>query len=310
MFKNIFSKDALDKLKKGLVKTRAGFVDRVKDLFKINKISENFWQELEEILITSDIGVRASHKILEDLKGIVKNEKITDTDVLYQRLKEELKNIITRPDIPLRFNPEGLSVILVVGVNGTGKTTSIAKLAYGLKNDGKRVILAAADTFRAAAAEQLEVWARRLGIDIIKHKDGADPGAVVYDAISASAARMADVLIVDTAGRLQTKVNLMEELKKIKRVVERTAGSRAITEVLLVLDANTGQNAFQQARIFQETVEVSGIILTKLDGTAKGGIILGIIDELNIPVKFIGIGESLQDLKEFHPDDYIKALFG
>lgn len=207
------------------------------------------------------------------------------------------------------MNNGKLSIILVVGVNGTGKTTSIAKLAHNLKNDGKKVILAAADTFRAAATEQLDIWAKRIKVDIVKHQEGADPAAVVYDAVNASMARNADVLIIDTAGRLQTKVNLMEELKKIKRVTEKTAGAGAITEVLLVLDANTGQNAFQQARIFQKASEVSGIILTKLDGTAKGGIILGIIDELKIPVKFIGIGETLEDLKEFQPEDYVKVLF-
>lgn len=310
MFNKLFSKDILDRLKTGLSKTKAGFVDRVVNLFKSGRIDNSFWEELEEILITSDVGVGLTCKIIDDLKNIIKKEKIQDTDLLYQRLKEEIKIIISKLDTKLNLNSSGLSVILAVGVNGTGKTTSIAKLAYNLKNEGRKVMLSAADTFRAAASDQLDIWAKRLKVDIVKHQEGADPAAVVYDSIVAATARGADVLIVDTAGRLQTKVNLMEELKKIKRVIEKTAGRGAITEVLLVLDANTGQNAFGQAKIFQEAVDITGIILTKLDGTAKGGIVLGIIDQLCIPVKYIGIGEALDDLKQFHPQEYIKVLFG
>jgi fused signal recognition particle receptor len=309
MFKGLFSKETFEKLKAGLEKTKSEFVGKVKTLFKISKIDESFWEELEEIMLISDVGVNTTARIIDDLRTISKKETILEAQPLYQRLKQEIVRILSEKDSQLKLNTSGPSIIFVVGVNGVGKTTSIAKLAHLLKSKGKRVMLSAADTFRAAATEQIDIWSKRIGVEIVKHKEGADPAAVVFDSINAALARQTEVIIVDTAGRLQTKVNLMEELKKIKRVAERQLGPGAVTEVLLVLDANTGQNAFIQAKIFLEAVNVTGIILTKLDGTAKGGIVIGITDGLNIPIKFIGIGEKIDDLKEFSPEDYVNAMF-
>ena len=309
MFKGLFSKETFEKLKAGLEKTKSEFVGKVKTLFKISKIDESFWEELEEIMLISDVGVNTTARIIDDLRTISKKETILEAQPLYQRLKQEIVRILSEKDSQLKLNTSGPSIIFVVGVNGVGKTTSIAKLAHLLKSKGKRVMLSAADTFRAAATEQIDIWSKRIGVEIVKHKEGADPAAVVFDSINAALARQTEVIIVDTAGRLQTKVNLMEELKKIKRVAERQLGPGAVTEVLLVLYANTGQNAFIQAKIFLEAVNVTGIILTKLDGTAKGGIVIGITDGLNIPIKFIGIGEKIDDLKEFSPEDYVNAMF-
>lgn len=297
------------KLKAGLSRTRESLVGRMQSLLRrFGKIDESLWEELEEILLEADVGVKFTQTILEDLRREVKERHITEADQL-QGLLRELLEARLRPGVAeLNLGGEGLKVILMVGVNGTGKTTSIAKLSYRLKGQGLKVVLAAADTFRAAAIEQLEIWAGRLGIDCIKHREGSDPAAVVFDGISAAKARSADVLIVDTAGRLQTKVNLMEELKKIRRVIDREVpgGPR---EVILVLDATTGQNALEQARTFTQAVELTGLILAKLDGTAKGGIILGISEELGIPVKFVGLGEKVEDLEPFDPAVYLEALF-
>ncbi|MBI2251571.1 MAG: signal recognition particle-docking protein FtsY [Armatimonadetes bacterium] len=298
----------INKLKDKLNKTRLNFVGKIYNFFKSKeRIDANFWEELEEILINSDIGVFTANILINKLKHIVKIEKINQPSLLIENLKEEMFIILKESASPLNLNLD-FNIILIVGVNGAGKTTSIAKLTRYLKEKDKKVLLAAADTFRAAAIDQLEIWAKRLNVDIIKHHSGADPAAVVHDAIKAAHARKADILIIDTAGRLQNKVNLMEELRKIKKVITKEA-KNLNPEVLLVLDANTGQNAFQQAKIFKEIVEISGIILAKLDGTAKGGIIFGIASELKIPVKFIGIGESLEDLKEFNPQDFIEAIF-
>ncbi len=298
-----------DKLKSGLIKTRRGITDRIDQvLVSFGKIDENLFEELEEILVAADIGVEAALKIIEDLKAKVKEEKITDTSKIREVLKEEILRILedNSPDFALDTIP---SVIVVLGVNGVGKTTSIGKIANNLKKEGKKVIVAAADTFRAAAIEQLEVWAGRAGVEIIKNKEGSDPASVVYDALHAARSRNADVLICDTAGRLHTKKNLMEELKKILRIINRELPG-AKKEILLVLDATTGQNAIQQARTFNEAVNVSGIVLTKLDGTAKGGIIIAIKSELDIPVKLIGVGEQMDDLQKFDAGEFVEALFG
>ena len=309
MFEKFSPKNWIEKFKQGLSKTKEGFVGKVKKLFTFRKkIDEEFWEELEEILITGDVGVACTQKILENLRKVVKEKGLNEPSQLMDALKENIADLLKTHSSALNLNQGYLSVIVFVGVNGTGKTTSIAKLAHRLKKEGKRVILAAADTFRAAAIDQLEIWANRIGVELIKHREGADPAAVVFDAISAAIARRVEVLIIDTAGRLQTKVNLMEELKKIKRVIDREAPG-CLTEVLMVLDATTGQNAIQQARLFSQAVNVTGIVIAKLDGTAKGGMILGISDELKIPVKFVGLGETLEDLKELETDTFVEALF-
>lgn len=265
------------------------------------------FEELEEILITSDIGVETSLRIIEELKLKVQKEKITDAIQVKSILKEELVNILgeEKPIMKLDTKP---SVIVVLGVNGAGKTTSIGKICHILKQQGKRVMVAAADTFRAAAIDQLEIWAKRAGVDIIKHTEGSDPSAVVYDAIAAAKARDFDIIVCDTAGRLHTKKNLMEELKKIFRIIKRELPDADI-ETLLVLDATTGQNAVSQAKNFTEASGVTGLVLTKLDGTAKGGVVLSIKAELGIPVKFIGVGEQIDDLQPFNPAEFTDALF-
>lgn len=296
------------KLKEGLEKTRKGIMEKVDQvLVSFGKIDDDLFDELEEVLIASDVGVDTTLKIIENIKKKVKERKLTNPIEVKNLLKEEIKNILSGGNNTLDLSGSP-SVIVVIGVNGVGKTTSIGKIANLLKRNGKKVILAAGDTFRAAAIDQLEIWAQRAGVDIIKQSEGSDPAAVVYDAIQAAKSRKADLLICDTAGRLHTKKNLMEELKKISRVIEREL-PYAPKEVLLVLDATTGQNAISQAKTFKEAAEITGIVLTKLDGTAKGGIVIAIKSELGIPVKLVGVGEKIDDLQFFDAEEYTEALF-
>lgn len=298
-----------EKLKDGLEKTRKSFVFKMTGLFRLrNVIDEEFWEDLEDILIAADVGIPTTEFIVDEMQKAVDEHYISEPSSLLDKMKEELESILEEKSTHLDLAEEGLSIIMVVGVNGTGKTTSIAKLANRFMQEGKKVIIAAADTFRAAAIEQLEVWGRKLDLDVIKHEEHSDPAAVVFDAISAARARKADVLLIDTAGRLHSKVNLMKELEKIKRVIKRNYPD-APHETLLVLDATTGQNAMIQAKTFSQFVDVTGIILTKLDGTAKGGIIIGIMHELGIPVKYIGIGEGVYDLRPFSARYFLDALF-
>lgn len=297
------------KLEDSLSKTRKGFVEKVFEVFTKNRaITDDLYDELEEVLIQGDVGVETSIQLVETIRARVKKEKIKDVVQLKAILGEEIVNILGTEPEKLNIVDGRLNIILVVGVNGVGKTTSIGKISYKLKNEGKKVVLAAADTFRAAATEQLKIWGERVGIDVIGHNEGADPGAVVYDGIQAAKARKADVLIIDTAGRLHNKTNLMEELKKIRRIIDREAAD-SLSEVLLVLDATTGQNAVSQAKIFSEVTGLTGAILTKLDGTAKGGVVIGIKAEQNLPVKLIGVGEKMEDLQDFNPNDFSAALF-
>ena len=302
------------RLKEGLSKTKDKLTKQIdKLLASFRKIDEELFDQLEEILIESDIAIDTVMEIIENLKNSVKINNITDPMDIRYLLKDNLYKILSKKDDNILFalNPKNsnqLNIILVVGVNGTGKTTSIGKLSLMLSQTGKNVMLAAADTFRAAASEQLNEWAKRTNVEIISHKSGADPGAVVYDAIHAAKRRDTDVLICDTAGRLHTKSNLMEELKKIRRVITKEAED-AIVETVLVIDASSGQNSMVQARVFNECVHIDGIILTKLDGTAKGGIVVSICNELDIPVKYIGIGEKADDLKPFDAKEFVEALF-
>jgi len=297
-----------EKLKNGLKKTRESITQRVDQLLvSLGKIDEELFEELEEILITSDVGVDTTLKIIEDLKQRVKNEKVTDPRQVKELLKEETTNILVSGDAGMKLGTKP-SVIVVVGVNGVGKTTSIGKICNMLKMQGKKVLVAAGDTFRAAAIDQLEIWAKRAGVDIIKHTEGSDPSAVIYDAIQAAKARGFDIVVCDTAGRLHTKKNLMEELKKLFRIINRELPDADI-ETLLVLDATTGQNAVLQAKTFAEATGVTGLVLTKLDGTAKGGIVVSIKSELDIPVKFIGVGEKIDDLQPFDARSFAEALF-
>lgn len=298
-----------EKLKSGLSKTRDSISGKINDLVKISrKLDDDFWEELEEILIQADIGVNTSLKLVEKVRQSARKQKKTDSSEVMELIAAEVGEMLKTDHNALNLSPEGLTIILVVGVNGAGKTTTIAKLAYRFKSENKRVILAAADTFRAAAIDQLQIWADRVGIDLIKHQEGADPGAVVFDAVNAARSRKADVLIIDTAGRLQNKTNLMKEISKIRKIIEREV-PEGPNEVLLVLDATTGQNAVSQAKIFLEATGVSGIVLTKLDGTAKGGIVLTIASELDIPVKLVGIGEKMDDLRDFEAETFARALF-
>lgn len=295
------------KLKDSLKKTKDSFLGRIdKMLGAFTKIDEDLFEELEETLIMSDIGVNTSMRICEELRERVKIQKIEDPAQIKGLLKEVISEMLGE-DTPLDLSTSP-SVILVIGVNGVGKTTTIGKLAYKLKNEGKKVLVAAADTFRAAAIDQLEVWTDRAGVDIIKHKEGGDPAAVVFDAITAAKARGVDVVICDTAGRLHNKKNLMDELKKISKIVHEKAEGCSL-EVLLALDATTGQNAVNQASQFNEAANITGIILTKLDGTAKGGIIISITEDLKIPVKLITTGEKIEDIQEFNSHDFAEALF-
>lgn len=297
-----------DKLKEGLKKTRDSISTKIDEvLVSFGVIDDELFEELEEILITSDVGVESSMRIIEDLKEKVKKNKVTKPEMVKELLKEELTEILSNNDNKINLNTTP-SVIMVIGVNGVGKTTSIGKMAYNYKSQGKKVLVAAADTFRAAAIDQLEIWANRAGVDIIKHDEGADPAAVIFDAAQAAKARKADILICDTAGRLHNKKNLMEELKKITRVLDRELPN-ASKETLLVLDATTGQNAVSQAKTFKETAGITGIVLTKLDGTAKGGIVISVKAELDVPVKLIGVGEKMDDLQPFDAKDFVNALF-
>lgn len=296
-----------EKLKEGLVKTKNAIVGQIDKFFKMfRKVDEELFEELEELLISADIGFSATEMILDELRETVKDENIQDADKVKEKLYEILRRMLGEHE-PLRLETQP-SVILVIGVNGVGKTTSIGKIAAELKRQGKKVVVAAADTFRAAAAEQLSVWCDRAGVDIVKQAAGADPASVVFDAINAVKSRKADVLIVDTAGRLHNKKNLMDELAKIDRVIGRELAGCS-KETLLVLDATTGQNAVLQAKEFKGASNITGLILTKLDGTAKGGIVLSIKQELGIPVKFIGVGEKIDDMKPFSADEFATALF-
>lgn len=296
-----------EKLKNGLKNTKDALASKITGVINsFTKIDEDFFEELEETLILSDIGAVTSANICEALRKEVKATGTTDPAEVKGLLKKIIAEILEGDnELYLDTKP---TVILVIGVNGAGKTTTIGKLAYNLKNSGMKVVVAAADTFRAAAIEQLQVWTDRAGVDIIKHAEGSDPAAVVFDAVKAGIARDADVIICDTAGRLHNKKNLMDELKKIARIVNNNAPDSRV-ETLLVLDATTGQNAVNQARLFKETADITGIVLTKLDGTAKGGIIIPIKEELGIPVKLVGVGEKIDDLQPFVPRDYVEALF-
>ena len=296
-----------EKLREGLRKTKNALFGRVHDLFvSMRKVDEDLLDELEEILITSDVGVETTEKIIAKLRRRIQENRITESEDAYNALKDVIGEMIQDGE-PLDLSSKP-AVILVIGVNGVGKTTSIAKIANYLKGEGKKVMLAAADTFRAAAIDQLGIWADRIGVDMIKHDEGSDPASVVFDAAAAAQARGADVLIIDTAGRLHNKKNLMDELSKINRVVDRELPGAA-RETLLVLDATTGQNAVIQAKEFSNTAKITGLVLTKLDGTAKGGIVISVKDELGIPVKFIGVGEKADDMQPFVAADFINALF-
>lgn len=298
-----------ERLKRSLSKTHESIVGRVDTLLLGKKqIDSDTLEELEEILITADLGVKTTVDLIRTLEQRLKRNELQDGGALKKALKEEIQLRLEENCSPLVVTPKKPFVILVIGVNGVGKTTTIGKLAARYSGEGKRVLLAAADTFRAAAAEQLELWSKRVGADIVRHKEGADPSAVVFDACKAALARGTDVLIIDTAGRMHTKVNLMEEMKKIRRVLTREIPD-APHETLLVLDAATGQNALSQAKLFKEAASVSGVVLTKLDGSAKGGIVVAVSHEYALPVRFIGVGESVEDLREFDPAQFVEALF-
>lgn len=296
-----------DKLKAGLTKTKNAFVSQVDNLFKsFVKVDEELFEELEELLICSDVGVSTTEEILYRLRDTVKTERITDGEVVKEKLKEILADMVGQGSaLTLETTP---SVILVIGVNGVGKTTSIGKISAQLKSQGKKVVVAAADTFRAAAIDQLAVWCERAQVELIRQNEGSDPAAVVYDAVSAAKSRHADVLIVDTAGRLHNKKNLMDELAKINRVISREL-PEVSRETLLVLDATTGQNAIMQAKEFKTVADITGLILTKLDGTAKGGSIFSIKGELDVPVKYIGVGEKIDDMQPFDQNAFVRAMF-
>ncbi|CAG9611147.1 Signal recognition particle receptor FtsY [Bacillus rhizoplanae] len=301
-----------EKFKQGLEKTRNSFAEKVNDLvYRYRKVDEDFFEELEEILIGADVGVSTVMELIDQLRDEVKRRNIQDPREVQAVISEKLIEIYKGDgnfNNELNVQDNALTVILFVGVNGVGKTTTIGKMAHKFKADGKSVLLAAGDTFRAGAIEQLEVWGERVGVDVIKQGSGSDPAAVMYDAIQAAKSRKVDVLLCDTAGRLQNKVNLMKELEKVKRVIEREIPG-APHEVLLVIDATTGQNGLSQAKTFREATNVTGIVLTKLDGTAKGGIVLAIRNEMDVPVKFVGLGEKMDDLQEFNPEQYVYGLF-
>jgi fused signal recognition particle receptor len=276
------------------------------------RVDEELFEELEELLLQADVNVHTTGAILTDLRAAVQDERMASAEEVLSKLRADMARVLVESagskGLELTTNAAPPTLYLIVGVNGVGKTTTIAKLAHKLQNAGKRVVLAAGDTFRAAAIDQLEIWARRTGTDMVKHRERADPSAVVFDAIRAARARSADYVIADTAGRLHTRTNLMEELKKINRISERELG-RPADEILLVLDATTGQNAISQARLFMQAIPVTGIVLTKLDGTARGGIVVTIADELKLPIKLVGMGEKPEDLKDFHPEEFVESLF-
>ena len=309
MATNLENKGFFEKLKAGLTKTRNLFTKNIDDILLGERvIDQKLFDELEETLIMADVGPIFTYELIEKMKDQVKRKELGNPELLKKVLQDTITETLEKTEAPLHIQKNELFTIMVVGVNGTGKTTTIGKLARNLKSDGLSVMLVAADTFRAAAIEQLEVWGQRADVPLIKQKIGADPSAVVFDAILAAKARKADVVIIDTAGRLHTKVNLMEELKKMKRILGRELPG-APHEILLVLDATTGQNAIAQAKMFNNEIGVSGIILTKLDGTAKGGVIIGIAGELSIPIRYIGIGEGMDDLKIFKSEEFVGALF-
>lgn len=296
-----------DKLKQGLTKTKTSFNEKINDVFSnFRKVDEDFLEELEEMLIMSDIGVDTSVKIINHLRERMKKEKIEEEEQVKQVLREEMKQIleISNKDLHLATKP---SIIMVIGVNGVGKTTSIGKIANRLAKEGKKVVVAAADTFRAAAVEQLEIWAKRAGAEIVRREEGVDPASVVFDAMKITRQIGADVLIVDTAGRLHNKKYLMDELNKIQKVINKEM-PEADKEVLLVIDGTTGQNAISQVKAFKQEADITGLVLTKLDGTAKGGVVIGIVEENQIPVKFIGVGEQIDDMEIFNAEDFVKAI--
>lgn len=297
-----------DRLKQGLTKAKQGITDRIDEVLKAyTKVDEELLEDLEEVLITADVGVNTTMDIIEKLEDVIRTKKITDPQDVREELKLIIEDILSKDDTKLDAS-HSPTIILMVGVNGVGKTTTIGKLAHRYKSEGKKVLLAAGDTFRAAAIDQLEVWANRCNVDIIKHQEGADPGAVIFDAIKASKARGVDVLICDTAGRLHNKSNLMNELGKVFKIVDREY-PEAKKEVLLVVDATTGQNAVSQAKSFKEVCDITGLALTKLDGTAKGGVILAVKSEVDVPVKLIGVGEKMEDLQDFDSKSFVDALF-
>ena len=296
-----------DKLKQGLTKTKESINDKINNVFSnFRKVDEELLEELEEALIMSDMGVETSTQIISNLREKIKKEKIEESEQVKEALREEIEKILEKCDNSLKLETKP-SVILVVGVNGVGKTTSIGKMAARLARDGKKVIVAAADTFRAAAVEQLEIWAQRAGAEVVKRGEGVDPASVVFEAIRRTKESKADVLIIDTAGRLHNKKYLMDELNKIQKVVNKEM-AEASKEVLLVIDATTGQNAISQVKAFREQADITGIVLTKLDGTAKGGAVVGIVQENDIPVKFIGVGEQIDDMEIFNSKDFVKAI--
>ena len=296
-----------DKLKQGLNKTKTSIDDKINNVFSnFRKVDEDLLEELEEALIMSDIGMETSVQIIDNLRTRAKKEKIEDEESIRKALREEMKSMLSQLDNSLNIETTP-AVILVVGVNGVGKTTSIGKIANKLQKQGKKVMLAAADTFRAAAVEQLEIWANRVGCDIVKKEEGADPASVVFDAIRKAKANNVDVLICDTAGRLHNKKNLMDELSKINKIIDRELPNSS-KETMLVIDGTTGQNAISQTKAFKEIVNITGIILTKLDGTAKGGVVLGISNENKIPIKFIGVGDQIDDMEEFNAEEFVKAI--
>lgn len=296
-----------DKLKEGLGKTKQTLNEKINDVFaNFRKVDEDLLDELEEALIMSDIGIETSTKIIDELRTRIKKENIQDEEAVRRVLKEEMIKLLDVGDTSLNISTVP-SVILVVGVNGVGKTTSIGKIANNLRKSGKKVVIAAADTFRAAAVEQIEIWAQRTDCELVKKPEGSDPASVVFDAIQVAKEQQADVLICDTAGRLHNKKNLMDELAKINKVINRELPDSA-KEVLLVLDGTTGQNAIMQVKAFKETTDITGIVLTKLDGTAKGGVVVGIVAENKIPVKFIGVGEGVDDMEKFNAEDFVSAI--
>ncbi|NBI29570.1 signal recognition particle-docking protein FtsY [Chengkuizengella marina] len=304
------TEDVTTKFKDGLSKTSTAFTEKIETLvLRRKKIDEDFYEELEEILIGADVGVNVVMELIDELRTEVRKRKIEDAVDLQPVLSEKLVELLSgKEDNSLNIQESGLTVILFVGVNGVGKTTTIGKMAHRFNSEGKKVLLAAGDTFRAGAIEQLEVWGDRVGVDVVKQQAGSDPAAVIYDALQAAKKREADILLCDTAGRLQNKTNLMEELNKIYRVIKREVPN-APHEVLLVLDATTGQNALSQAKLFGEKTGVTGLVLTKLDGTAKGGIVVAIRNEMDIPMKFVGLGEQMDDLQEFDSEQFVHALF-
>lgn len=297
------------RLTKGLSKTRDGFVGKLKKLvLGTTKIDDDLMDELEETLFEADVGVKTTEELLDNLRKKVADEDIKDPQLIYASLRDQLRSKLSKYTEEPRFNPNGLTVFLVIGVNGVGKTTTIAKLAHKYKSDGKKVVLAAGDTFRAAAIDQLRIWGERAGVDVISGQEGGDPGALVFDAIHAAKKREADLLIIDTAGRMHVKANLMAELNKILKIAEKESDGGP-HEILLVFDATTGQNAVQQAKQFREILPISGLVVTKLDGTAKGGVLFAVEEEVSVPVKFIGVGEKMNDLMPFNPEEFLEALF-